>query len=72
MVSEDGGGAKSSKDFLRAKRLGVKAMGMDGLVCYLMYRSQNVNRSATCSCRAVFDVLVMLPTPPWAITLAGI
>jgi hypothetical protein len=35
MEFRDGGGAKSSKDFLRANRLGVKAMGMDGLVCYL-------------------------------------
>jgi hypothetical protein len=32
MVSGDGGGAKSSKDFLRARTLGGKAMGMDGLV----------------------------------------
>jgi hypothetical protein len=34
--------------------------------------SQNVNLSIPCSWRAVFDVLVMDPTPPVAITLAGI
>jgi hypothetical protein len=33
---------------------------------------QNVNLSVPCNCRAVFDVLVMVPTPPVAITLAGI
>jgi hypothetical protein len=43
-------------------------MGMDGLGAIWIYRSQNVNLSATCNCRAVFDVLVMLPTPPVAIT----
>jgi hypothetical protein len=45
-------------------------MGMDGLVAIWIYRSQNVNLSVACNCRAVFDVLVMLPTPPVAITLA--
>jgi hypothetical protein len=34
--------------------------------------TQNDNLSVNCICRAVFDVVVMLPTPPDAITLAGI
>jgi hypothetical protein len=32
---------------------------------------KNDNLSVNCSCRAVFDVAVMVPTPPDAITLAG-
>jgi hypothetical protein len=59
MVSEDGGGAKKSKDFLRARMLGGKAMGMEGLVAIWIYRFQDVNRSATCNCRAASDVLGM-------------
>lgn len=34
--------------------------------------TQNDNLSVNCICRAVLEVVVMLPTPPVAITLAGI
>ena len=79
MFGADGGGAKRSKDFRRARMLGAKAMVMNGLITIwicssrkLIGTSQNVNLSANCNWRAVFEVLVMLPTPPVAITAAGI